>query len=85
MEALLYTPTTDRELFLAKLLSAWLPALAVDLGGFILYAIVANPAGWGLMGGLFFPNWTWIVLVIWVAPAVAGLGLGTMVLVSSKA
>jgi len=27
----------------------------------------------------------WLVLVLWVAPAVAGLGLGTMVLVSARA
>lgn len=30
------------------------------------------------------PNPMWFLLVIWVAPAVAGLGLGTMVLVSSR-
>jgi hypothetical protein len=36
------------------------------------------------MGRIFFPNLMWILLVIWVAPAVAGLGLGTMVLVSSR-
>jgi fatty-acid desaturase len=27
----------------------------------------------------------WIVLIVWVAPAAAGLGLGAMILVSSKA
>lgn len=84
LEALLYTPTTDQELFLAKVLSAWLPAMGVALGGFILYAIVANLSGWQVMGRVFFPNLMWIILVVWVAPAVAGLGLGTMVLVSSR-
>lgn len=84
LEALLYTPTSDRELFLAKLLSAWLPAIAVALVGFVLYGIVANLAAWPVMGRIFFPNLMWLVLVLWVVPAVAGLGLGTMVLVSSK-
>lgn len=84
LEALLYTPTSDQELFFAKVLSAWLPAMAVALGGFVLYAIVANLAAWPVMGRVFFPNLMWIILVIWVAPAVAGLGLGTMVLVSSR-
>ena len=32
LEALLYTPTTDGELFLAKMLSAWTPAVAVAWG-----------------------------------------------------
>ena len=85
LEALLYTPTTDGELFLAKLLSAWLPALGVAWGGFILYSVVANLAAWSTMGRIFFPNLMWLVLAIWVAPAVAGLGLGVTVLVSARA
>ncbi|MBS3751465.1 MAG: ABC transporter permease [Anaerolineales bacterium] len=84
IEALLYTPTTDGELFLSKVFSAWLPALIVSLAGFVIYGVTANAAGWRTMGGLFFPNWMWVVMVLWVAPAVAGLGLGTMVLVSSR-
>lgn len=84
LEALLYTPTTDRELFLAKLLGAWLPAVVVALVGFVLYGLVANVAAWPLMGRIFFPNVAWIILAFWVAPAVAGLGLGTTVLVSSR-
>jgi len=85
LEALLYTPTTDRELFLAKLLSAWLPALIIAWGGFVLYSVVANLAAWPTMGKLFFPTAMWLVLALWVAPAVAGLGLGVTVLVSAKA
>jgi ABC-2 type transport system permease protein len=85
MEALLYTPTTDLELFVAKLLSAWLPAIGVAWGGFLLYAVVANVAAWPLMGRIFFPNVMWVVLALWVAPAIAGVGLGFTVLVSVRA
>jgi ABC-type transport system involved in multi-copper enzyme maturation permease subunit len=85
LEALLYTPTSDRELFLAKVLAAWLPATAVSLLGFVAYSLVANLAAWPVMGRLFFPNAMWLLLVFLVAPAVAGLGLGTMVLVSARA
>jgi len=85
LEALLFTPTTDRELFIAKLLSAWLPAVAVALIGFILYAVMANAAAWSVMHHLFFPNSMWLSLIIWVVPAVAGFGLGVMVLVSARA
>ena len=42
LEALLYTPTTDLELLLAKMLGAWLPALAVSWAGFLVYGLVAN-------------------------------------------
>ena len=85
MEALLHTPTTDRELLLAKMLGAWLPALAIAWGGFVLYATVANIAAWPTMGHIFFPNTMWIILALWVAPAVAALGLGTTVLLSARA
>lgn len=85
LEALLYTPTTDGELFFSKLLSAWLPALGVAWGGFVLYTVVANVAAWSTMGRIFFPNLMWLVLVLWVAPAVAGVSLGFTVLVSVRA
>jgi ABC-type transport system involved in multi-copper enzyme maturation permease subunit len=85
LEALLYTPTTDGELLLAKLLSAWLPAIVVAWGGFVLYAVVVNLAAWPTMGQIFFPNAMWSVLAFWLAPAVAGLGLSATVLISSRA
>jgi len=85
LEALLYTPTTDWELLLGKLLSAWLPALGVAWGGFLLYTVMANLAAWPVMDRLFFPTTMWVILAVWVAPAAAGLGLGAMVLISSRA
>jgi ABC-2 type transport system permease protein len=85
LEALLYTPTTDRELFIAKLAGAWVTAVSVALFSFIVYAVMVNAAGWHSIGHLFFPNWMWIALVLWVTPAVAGLGLVVMVFVSVRA
>ena len=85
LEALLYTPTTDRELFTAKLLGAWTAAIAVAILSFIIYAVMVNAAGWQSIGRLFFPNWMWVALVLWVTPAVAGLGLVVMVFVSVRA
>lgn len=85
LEALLYTPTTDRELFTAKLLGAWTAAVAIALFSFIVYAVMVNAASWQSIGHIFFPNWMWIALVLWVTPAVAGLGLVVMVFVSARA
>ena len=85
LEALLYTPATDTELFAGKLLSAWIPAILVSVLSFILYGITANAAAWSTMRTLFFPNLMWWILLLWVSPAAAGFGLGTMILVSSKA
>jgi ABC-2 type transport system permease protein len=85
LEALLYTPTTDRELFIAKLLSGWLAALVVALVGFVVYAVVANVAAWSQVHRILIPNGMWLVLIFWVVPALPGLGLGVMVLVSARA
>jgi ABC-type Na+ efflux pump permease subunit len=85
MVALLYTPTTDRELFIAKLFSGWVAAIAVALAGFVLNVFTANAAAWSQMHRIFFPNAMWLVLIFWVAPALPGLGLGVMVLISSRA
>jgi ABC-type Na+ efflux pump permease subunit len=85
LEALLYSPTTDRELFTAKLLGAWTAAIAVAFFSFVVYGVMVNGAGWQSIGRVFFPNWMWIALVLWVTPAVAGLGLVVMVFVSARA
>jgi ABC-2 type transport system permease protein len=84
LEALIYTPATDYELYASKLLTAWVPALVVTLLGSVLYGVVVNVAAYPVMERIFFPTPLWIVLIVWVAPAAAGLGLAAMVLVSSR-
>ncbi len=84
LEALLYSPMTDREIVTAKLLAPWLAAMAVTFVGFVLYAIVVNAGAWPVMERIFFPTPMWLLLVLWVAPAVAALGLGGAVLVSLR-
>jgi ABC-2 type transport system permease protein len=84
LESLLYTPLTDLELFAGKVAGAWFTAMAVAAGGFVLYAVTVNLAGWPVMGRVFFPNLTWVLLLLWVAPAVALLGLGTVVILSAR-
>ena len=74
LEALLYTPTTNRELFVAKLLSGWLAAIAVAWVGFVLYSVMANAAAWPQMQRIFFPNAMWVVLILWVVPAISRFG-----------
>ena len=85
MEALLHLPITNRDLFVAKLLSAYIPAMAVSWIGFGLFCIVSNAVGWSVMHRIFVPTKLWGVVIFWVAPAVAMLGLGVMVRVSVRA
>ena len=84
LETLLHLPLADRDLFLAKLLSAFVPAWLSWIG-FVCFAIVANAVAWPVMHRIFVPTRLWIVMILWVAPAVAALGLGVMVRVSVRA
>jgi ABC-type Na+ efflux pump permease subunit len=84
LEALLYSPTTDRDLYVAKLLTPWLAAGAISTFGFVVYALTVNIATWPVMGQVYLPTVTWLLLVFWVAPAAAGVGLGAIVLISSR-
>jgi ABC-2 type transport system permease protein len=84
LEALLYTPTTDADLFIAKMLSAWTAATFVTLGGFVLYVTACNGLAWPVMREVFLPNAMWMVLIVWLAPSVACLGLGAAVAVSAR-
>jgi len=84
LEALLYTPATDRELYLAKVLSAFLPAVLIAWVSFAVYTVVTNVAGMPIMGRVWFPLPHWWALILWVAPAVAALGMSVIVMVSSR-
>ena len=85
LEGLLYTPIRDSELFVAKLLVALLPALAISIASFVLYGFVVNLSGYAVMRRLFFPAAIWWPLVFWLGPGMSVAGLGATVLISSKA
>jgi ABC-2 type transport system permease protein len=84
LEALLYTPATDLELFAGKVLAALIPALVFAWMNFALYAVMVNLAGWPVMHRIWFPTNVWWPLIFWVAPAIALMGVAVTVLISSK-
>ena len=84
LEGLLLTPLSDRELFVAKLLGAWVPAVLIGVTGGVVYAVVADLSAAGVVEGLMFPNVVWAGLVLWVGPAFAAISLGLTVLVSAR-
>jgi len=85
LEALLYKPVSDADLFLAKVLTALLPAVVIGIASFVLMAVAINIAGDSMMGGLFFPAAPWWLMVFWLGPAVSLMGLGATVLISARA
>ncbi len=96
LESLLHLPVSDRELFYAKLLTAFIPAMVVSWVGFVCFAVVsivgfvcfclvANTVAWPVLHRVFVPTRLWMVMILWIAPAVAALGLAVMVRVSARA
>jgi ABC-2 type transport system permease protein len=85
LETLLHLPVRDLDLYTAKLLTAFVPAVAVAWVSFLLYAIVSNAVAWPVMHRVYVPTAQWLVVILWVAPAVAALGLGVMIRVSARA
>jgi ABC-type Na+ efflux pump permease subunit len=85
LEGLLHLPIGERDLFYAKVAGAFIPAMAVSWIGFAFFLVIANAIGWPVMHRLFLPTRLWMVMMAWVAPAVAALGMGVMVRVSARA
>jgi ABC-type Na+ efflux pump permease subunit len=84
LEALLYTPTSDFDLFLAKSLGALIPAILVAWICAIVNWIAVDIAAWPLYGRPILPDVTWLLLSFWVAPAAAAVGLGATVIASAR-
>lgn len=85
LEGLLHLPMSDRDLFIAKIIGAFIPALLISWLGFLAFAVIANAVAWPVMHRIFVPTKLWLVMIFWVAPAVATFGLGVMVRVSARA
>lgn len=85
LESLLHLPVEERELYVAKVLFAFLPAVGLSWTGFALFVVAADWVAWPVMGRLLLPTAEWTALIVVVAPAVAALGLGIMVRVSARA
>jgi ABC-type Na+ efflux pump permease subunit len=84
LEALVYTPTSDLELYAGKLLAPWLAAVVVSTVGYVVFVIVASVFGWGIVGRPIALNLRWILFVLVLAPGVAALAIGVLVQVSAR-
>jgi len=84
MEALLYTPATDAELFLGKVMAAAVPSIGVTWLGFAVYVLILNLAPYSVFQRFWFPLPTWWPLIFWVSPALVAVGISMTVLISEK-
>ena len=61
------------------------PPWSVSWVGFLCFGVVSNTVAWPVLHRVFVPTRLWFVMILWVAPAVAALGLAVMVRVSARA
>jgi ABC-type Na+ efflux pump permease subunit len=84
LEALLYTPATDAELFLGKVLAAVIPSILVTWVSFLFYILIIDLTSNPIVGRIWFPLPGWYPLILWISPAIAFLGVTFTVLISSR-
>jgi ABC-type Na+ efflux pump permease subunit len=85
LETLLYSPLSNREFVLGKLLSAFIPSMAISLGAFALYFSVSNGIFLAMRGTIVIDSPSWIPAILLLTPAASILGLGCSLLASIKA
>ncbi|QJC53396.1 ABC transporter permease subunit [Paenibacillus albicereus] len=84
LEGLLYAPISMNQLLIGKALSAFLPALGLTLGSFVLYGTVVNTLAYPIYGRLIFPTWNWLPLMGLVVPALTAVIVLATMIVSAK-
>lgn len=84
LESLLYTPISMEQLLRAKILGVFVPSYIVTLVSFIIFGIIFNVGGFIYFGGLIFPDVKWLIIILWISPAINLLSLVFTVMVSAK-
>jgi ABC-type Na+ efflux pump permease subunit len=84
IEALLYTPVSDAEMFIGKALASLIPAVTISWASFLGYIVVLNAGAYSVIGHIWFPLTNWYPLIFWVSPAISLLGIAITVLISAK-
>jgi ABC-type Na+ efflux pump permease subunit len=84
LESLLYTPISMEQLLRAKILGVFIPSYMVTLLSFVIFGIILNIGGFIYFGGLIFPDIKWLIIILWISPAINLLSLIFTVMVSAK-
>lgn len=84
MEALLYTPASDAELFLGKVAASAIPSIGLTWVCFAIYTLILNLFPYAYFQRIWFPLPTWWPLIFWITPALVILGISLTVIISAR-
>lgn len=85
LETLLFSPITVRELFIGKVLAAFIPSIIITWVSFFLFGVITISLTYNMFGYFIFPNANWIILMLWVVPMITILTILVNVFVSARA
>ncbi len=85
LEPLLATPTTDVEILAGKSMSAFIPAIAANYIGALVFMLLVDVFTFPIFSRLYFPNWDIAIELLILGPLACLLSIGYNVLVSSRA
>ena len=84
LEPLLATPITDIEILAGKAIAAFLPAISINFIGSLLYMLLVDLFTDRVLGYLYYPNASIVIIVLLVTPLACILSIGYNVLISSR-
>lgn len=84
LETLLFSPAKELELFVAKILAAFIPTMCISLLSFILYGIIIDTLGYSFFNKFIFPSANWLFVILWLIPALSIFDIFLNVYVSAK-
>ncbi|MGI6113287.1 MAG: ABC transporter permease subunit [Mahellales bacterium] len=84
METLLYSPISEVDLFISKVLAPFITSMVVTILCFIIYGIVVNLLSYDIFGGIIFPRPNWYLTAFLLSPAVSVLSIFFNVYISAR-
>jgi ABC-2 type transport system permease protein len=84
LEGMLYTPASDTELVVGKIMGAVAPAVLFSWVCFAIYTVIVNVLGTPIVGRQYFPTMNWWVLMFLVVPAASVFVTACVVWVSAR-
>ncbi len=85
LETLLYCPLTLKQIFQAKVLSAFLLSMLVSFISFCSMLLVLEAELFFLMGQFILPSVNWVIIMLLVSPAISLIAVTLIVKGSAKA
>ncbi len=84
MEGLLYTPLTNAELVMGKILASAIPTIIITWLSMMIYGLVIDTIGANVFNQIVFPNLNWILVMFVLDPIIIFLSIALVVFVSQR-